>query len=116
MSRIKNKYKSLYWQQFLLTAGLVLLTMDLQGTPEELDRKFGRLLWLGSRLLEQEIPFELRALTGQGALTFSVKEDAGLQKAIDTLLCCSSAQEGSLREQSTFAAWHCHIGGAPDEP
>ena len=31
MSRIKNKYKSLYWQQFLLTAGLVLLTMVLLG-------------------------------------------------------------------------------------
>lgn len=96
--------------------GLVLLTLDLEGTAEELDRKFGRLLWLGSRLLEQEIPFELRALTGQGALTFSVKEAIGLQKAIDTLLCCSCSQEGSLREQGTSAAWHCHIGGAPDEP
>ena len=31
MNRIKNKYKSLYWQQFLLTAGLVLLTMVLLG-------------------------------------------------------------------------------------
>ena len=27
MSGIKSKYKSLYWQQFMLTAGLVLLTM-----------------------------------------------------------------------------------------
>ena len=31
MSGIKNKYKSLYWQQFMLTAGLVLLTMVLLG-------------------------------------------------------------------------------------
>ena len=31
MSRNKNKYKSLYWQQFMLTAGLVLLTMVLLG-------------------------------------------------------------------------------------
>ena len=31
MSRLKNKYKSLYWQQFLLTASLVLLTLVLLG-------------------------------------------------------------------------------------
>ena len=31
MSRNKSKYKSLYWQQFMLTAGLVLLTMVLLG-------------------------------------------------------------------------------------
>ena len=31
MSRFKNKYKSLYWQQFLLTASLVLLTLVLLG-------------------------------------------------------------------------------------
>ena len=31
MSGIKNKYTSLYWQQFMLTAGLVLLTMVLLG-------------------------------------------------------------------------------------
>ncbi|MBE6919437.1 MAG: HAMP domain-containing histidine kinase [Ruminococcaceae bacterium] len=31
MSSIKSKYKSLYWQQFMLTAGLVLLTLVLLG-------------------------------------------------------------------------------------
>ena len=31
MSHIRNKYKSLYWQQFLLTASLVLLTLVLLG-------------------------------------------------------------------------------------
>lgn len=95
--------------------GVVLLTMDLSGTAEELDRKFGRLLWLGNRLLEQELPFELHTLTGEGTMTFSVSDTTGLQKAIDTLLCCSTAREGSLQEQRNAAAWHCHIGGAPDE-
>lgn len=96
--------------------GQVLLTMDLTGTAEELDRKFGRLLWLGQTLLAREIPFALRALTGEGPLTFSVTDTAALQKDIDTLLCCSAAREGSLQEQGSLAAWHCHIGGAPDEP
>ena len=31
MSSRKSKYKSLYWQQFMLTAGLLLLTMVLLG-------------------------------------------------------------------------------------
>lgn len=95
--------------------GQVLLTMHLRGTPEELDRKFGRLLWLGQYLLKQEIPFELRVLTGEGVMSFSADDDAALQKAIDALLCCSAARDGSLDEQGGAAAWHCHIGGAPDE-
>ena len=46
MSGIKSKYKSLYWQQFMLTAGLVLLTMVLRLVPS-LVRKAQTLL--GSR-------------------------------------------------------------------
>lgn len=95
--------------------GLVLLTMHLRGTPEEIDRKFGRLLWLGRKLLQQEIPFELRVLTGAGTLTFSIAEAAALQKAIDSLLCQSIAAEGDIREQGFAALWHRHIGGQPDE-
>lgn len=95
--------------------GQVLLTLHLRGTPEELDRKLGRLLWLGVRLLEQEIPFELRCLTGNGVLTWSIEETATLQKAVDALLCQPIATEGDLREQSFSARWYCHVGGAADE-
>ena len=95
--------------------GQMLLTLHLRGTPEELDRKLGRLLWLGTRLLEQETPFELRCLTGNGVLTWSIGELSVLQKAIDTLLFQSIAPEGDLREQSFSARWYCHIGGAADE-
>lgn len=96
--------------------GQVLLTMHLRGTPEELDRKFGRLLWLGKQLLEQQIPFQLRCLTEKGVLTFLVEEPAALEKTIDSLLCQSPAPEGDIRQQGFSARWHCHIGGAPDEP
>ena len=95
--------------------GLALLTLHLRGTPEELDRKLGRLLWLGNRLLEQEVPFELRCLTGNGVLTWSIGEVSALQKAVDTLLFQPVAPEGDLREQGRCAAWHCHLGGAADE-
>lgn len=96
--------------------GQVLLTMHLRGTPEELDRKFGRLLWLGRTLLDQPVPFELRCLTGKGLLTWAIADAGGLQKAIDSLLCQPPAPEGDIRQQGFSAPWHCHIGGAPDEP
>lgn len=95
--------------------GLVLLTMDLRGAPEELDRKFGRLLWLGNRLLEEDIRFELRVLTGEGTELFCISEEAGWNRAVNTLLCRKAASEGSLQAQETAASWHCHIGGEPDE-
>ena len=49
--------------------GKMLLTMTLRGGPEELDRKFGRLLWMGEYLLGEDIGFEIRALTGDGLLS-----------------------------------------------
>lgn len=95
--------------------GLVLLTMNLRGTPEETDRKFGRLLWLGRHLLEQGVRFEIRALTAQGLLTFSVTHETELIQAIDDLLCRGAAAEGDLRDREFSASWHYHIGGGPDE-
>lgn len=95
--------------------GRMLLTMTLRGTPEALDRKFGRLLWLGGYLLDQEVGFEIRALTGDGLLTFPVKERNELYKAVDTLLCTPAAGEGSIREYAFDASWQYHIGGEADE-
>ena len=95
--------------------GQVLVTMHLRGTPEVLDRKFGRLLWLGKTLLEQELPFELRCLTGNGVLTYSIGDTDSLQKAMDTLLCQCPATQGDLRQQVFSVPWHYHIGGEPDD-
>jgi hypothetical protein len=94
--------------------GLVLVTMNLRGTPEELDRKFGRLLWLGNHLLEKEAAFEIRVLTGQRILCYGVETQQTLMKAVDELLCAAPA-EGDLRERNFRASWQYHIGGEPDE-
>lgn len=94
--------------------GLILLTMTLRGTPEEIDRKFGRLLWMGTYLLGQEVRFEIRALTADGVQSYSVASEQSLHKAIDSLLCCRAA-EGSIRDLDFAASWQYHIGGEPDE-
>ena len=95
--------------------GLVLVTLDLRGTPEELDRKFGRLLWLGNFLLEKGLTYEIHALTGNGIRCFPVTEETSLWKAIDSLLAERPAGEGSMLDQPLRASWHCHVGGEPDE-
>ena len=96
--------------------GLVLLTLNHRSAGDKTDRKLGRLLWLGRYLADQGIRYEIRALTGNGILTFSISCEQDLQKAVDTLLCSPAAAEGDLRCKDYTASWHCHIGGAPDEP
>lgn len=95
--------------------GQLLLTMTLHGTPEELDRKFGRLRWLGTYLVRKELAFELRVLTGDGVRGFRIPSERQLNKALDALLCAPEALSGSIREQSFAASWQYHIGGQPDE-
>jgi len=95
--------------------GLLLLTMTLRGSGQELDRKFGRLLWMGSYLLDRDFPYELRVLTGKGLEVFSIRYAQDLSKAIDSLLCTPAAKEGSIRDRNFAASWQHHIGGEPDE-
>lgn len=95
--------------------GLILLTMTLKGSPEELDRKFGRLLWLGNYLLREDMPFTLRVLTGEGVQSLPVASQRALNKTVDTLLCTPAARSGSVRDQVYAASWQYHIGGEPDE-
>ena len=95
--------------------GLMLLTMDLCGTPQALDTKFGQLLWLGNWLLSQDISFEVRALSGNGIEARAIRDASDLQKCIDTLLCAPFASEGSIRDRDFTAAWQHYIGGERNE-
>lgn len=99
---------------------LVRLTLTLSGERDELDRdsldrKLGRLLWLGSELNSREIPFEIQALTGDGLFSLKVASPQDLQAAIDALLSKPLASQDAQWEQDRPAAWCFHIGGEPDE-
>ena len=95
--------------------GLRLLTMDLCGTPSELDREFGHLLWLSNWLLEQRITFEIRALTGKGIESWAITDEPSLQKCMEVLLCAPLISNGSILDANFSAVWQHHIGGASDE-
>lgn len=94
--------------------GRVLMTMYLRGTPEQLDEKFGNLLWMGNSLLEMGLRFELQALTGQGTEHWSIAQPEELEDAICTLLRAQPAAKDGILEPA-LASWHCHIGGDMDE-
>lgn len=94
--------------------GLAALTLELSGTPEEIDFKLGRLIWLSEYLLSQETPHQIVCLTGRGLETFSIDHSEDISKAVDTLLCAPEAQAEAWTAPVS-AAWQYHIGGGGDE-
>lgn len=95
--------------------GKVVLSMDLKGSAQQLDIHLGQLLWMGKHLLEQELKFDLRVLTGQGMVVRKITDEDELYRQLDVLLGCCPAAEGSVRDEHFHASWHYHIGGGTDE-
>ena len=93
----------------------VLLTMDLRGTPDQLDYKLGQLLWMGEYLLQESLHYSVLVLTGDGPVERNVTDRSELQACLEALLCAPCAPNGTILTHHAPAAWYCHIGGAPDE-
>ena len=122
-----DNLQQIHWKLSAKTGKLILreamdpihrpirLTLDLCGAPEELNRKLGRLLWLGRLLAGKGIPFDISALTGRGALSWRVESEDGLNTAMAELLSAPASEAGSLEDTPAFACRTYHIGGAPDE-
>lgn len=89
--------------------------LELTGDPDTLERKLGRLLWLGDYLTQRQLSFQLQALTGRGVEVWSIPDHEALLAALDALLLSPPATGGSLAERMTAGAWNCPIGGEPDE-
>ena len=95
--------------------GLVLLSLDLTGTADQIDRKLGRLLWLSQDLLNRGLRHEIHCLTGDGPVRHTVTQESDLIIAMDALLRCPWAEEGTIAGDETAASWQYHIGGDADE-
>lgn len=92
----------------------IVLTLAIRGTPEELDRKFGQLLWLGQRLLEKELRHEWCVLTGDGMKRLPITGEAELMDALHTVLSQPPAEEDAPWPHFS-ASWQYRIGGGQDE-
>ncbi len=93
--------------------GKLIITMLLCGSPEELDTKLGKLLYVSQYLLKQELTHELHCLTGNGLTVHTVSDAASLDEALSELLC---APLTAAREMPGIrASWRYHIGGERNE-
>lgn len=93
--------------------GKLVLSMILNGSPDEIDRKFGRLLYLATYFIEKDLPLEIRCSSGKGIQSFTVATTADLDSAMDTLLRLPLTEESTLSVSG--ASWHYQVGGEADE-
>ena len=95
--------------------GRILLTMDLKGTPAQIDAHFGHLLWLSRDLLQRGLSHEIRCLTADGTMSGIISHDRDLTALVDRVLLCGIVEEGTLAHCHAGASWQFHIGGDADE-
>lgn len=93
----------------------VVITLDWCGTAEEIDRKCGRLRFVGQYLLAHELKFEVVAAVQGGVWQHAVHSPEELLTALDGLLCCAPTKTPMGGEDVCDATWQCYIGGEPDE-
>ena len=93
-----------------ITPGGALVTLALTGTPDVLDDKLGRLLWISGYLLEHAVPHHICCLTGSGMLHLAVANSRQLSEAMDAILEAGPAEPGRTPAYPR-GLWRCHIGG-----
>lgn len=91
-----------------------VLTLSLSGSPEQLDRKLGQLVYVSRSLLGKNLPHEVRCLTGKGVKQFSVTDEATFEEGLHTLLG-SPLAEAEAVPAAENVLWQHHIGGGGDE-
>lgn len=93
----------------------LIIWLVLGGTPEEMDRKLGKLLWLGNYLRRLDLPFEILAYTREGKQLWHVDSLRALRRAVDQLLCHRPFTGSQTPELTENASWSYYIGGEADE-
>lgn len=112
--KMSQKTKKLIYREPMEPANKsIILVLTLSGTPQEKDTKMGRLQWLCSSLLQQDMQFEIRCMSGEGELHLYVHNRQDMEKAMDCLLKATPTQ-GEWNPPNTGCLWQYRIGGEPD--
>jgi uncharacterized protein (DUF58 family) len=85
------------------------------GSPEELDRKLGRLLWLGGYLQRRKLKFDVLAYTGAGQRMWHIGTAHTLKDAMNGLLAEEPMEQSHMESPETAGQWQFYIGGEADE-
>ena len=95
--------------------GRVMIRFVLKGNQQELERLLGRCLWLGERLAEQGIPFEVECLTGNGLQHFPGDNITAFRNTMDGILQCPLSKTDTMPETTRLVTRCYEIGGAANE-
>ena len=91
-----------------------VITLSLYGTPAEIDKKLGKLLFVSSQLLSRKLPHRVRCLTGDGLVDFEVHDSDTWQAGLHRLLDSPSAQSEKVPAGENVL-WQFHIRGDANE-
>lgn len=93
--KISARTEKLTFRERQLHSGLgPRVRLELSGSPDELDRKLGLFLGQGQHYMENDVPFLLEAVTGEGSLLLWVRSGESLYAALDRLLCAAPMTGG----------------------
>ena len=87
------------------------LTLTLGGTPEQVDDRLGRLLWIGRELIRAGLEPVILAASGEGIARFQASDEKSLSQAVDAMLCLPEPSDPVLPEPEG-TGWHYAIGGS----
>ena len=93
----------------------LLLWLVYGGKAEALDRKLGRLLWLGGYLQRRKLKFDILAYTAEGQLLWHIGTAHTLKDVMNALLVCKPLEEEDFAVAEGSAQWQFYIGGEADE-
>lgn len=104
--------KLIYREPLVPTQQAMQVVMTLSGSPQELDRKLGRLTFLNRTLMEQSRSYDLRVRTESAEQAWRIDCRKDFEQTLDTLLE-SRPTTGEWTPRKT--PWQYRIGGEPDE-
>ena len=90
------------------------LTLLLSGTPRELDKKLGQLLWSSRSLLNQKQPHRIRCVSGKGLSVYTIHNERTLEACLHKLVALPQAGKDAVVPDAE-AFWQQTIGGEDHE-
>lgn len=107
--------KLIYREPMELVSNDLLLRLTHGGTPQQLNRKLGKLLWLGLYLQRRGLAYDVLADTVEGPKRWHVNSRRELMDVLDSLLCTPPLQQDQLTAPTVGSFWQYYIGGDAHE-